>query len=313
MNKVVISPIIELRRYVSRELFATYALLEREHGWALMDVYDVKNSDEPLTEMLRRRFGSVPGVVLFREAYRDLLRHVRGLVDAGTRVYVMTEDLHHGFEGMGLALRVADGILCPYAPRLAHFYPDHDPARVTWCPHAAGPDFLLEPNDDPRPMVFVSGMLDRRYYPLRVAMAGLARRRPELACVHEHPGYGWSFDYDRDERIGRGYAQAMRSCLAAFTDASRLLYIVAKHFEIPATGALLIAERAAAPQLERLGFIDGTHYVSASADDLEAVVERVLDPRRREEVDAIRRRGHRLVHERHTVRDRAHLIDSVCV
>jgi hypothetical protein len=105
----------------------------------------------------------------------------------------------------------------------------------------------------------------------------------------------------------------MQQCLAAFTDASRCLYVLAKHFEIPATGALLIADRAIAPQLATLGFADGVHYLSATIDDLERVVEEVLDDRNRAEIDAVRRRGHDLVHARHRTRDRADQIDAVCV
>ena len=94
---------------------------------------------------------------------------------------------------MAEARRVAYGILVPYSPRLATFFPDHDPSRVTWVPHAAGPDFLLRVNDAPRRLVFVSGNMHANY-PLRRAARDLALRRPELARIQWHPGYGWNFD-----------------------------------------------------------------------------------------------------------------------
>jgi hypothetical protein len=166
-------------------------------------------------------------------------------------------------------------------------------------------------NDAPAPSVFVSGAMND-LYPLRLEMRDLVRRRPELGTIHGHPGYFDAFDHATDSRVGRRYAEAMRQHLAAFTDCSRYLYVVAKHFEIPATGALLIADRAIASQLADLGFIDGVNYSSAGSD-LEEVVERVLDPRNREEIDAIRRRGHALIRERHTTRHRAQQIDAVCV
>jgi hypothetical protein len=212
---------------------------------------------------------------------------------------------------MSAALRLADGVLSTYAPRLGDFFPAVEPSRVTWVPHAANPDFLLPVAEEPANVVFVSGAV-HEVYPLRLAMRALAARRPELAQLHDHPGYHCSFDYQRDDRIGAGYARAMQGCLAAFTDALVYRYLVAKHFEIPATGALLIADRAVAPQLSMLGFEDGVHYVGAGGDDLEQVVERVLDRHRRAEIDAIRRRGHALVHQRHTTAHRARQIDAVC-
>ncbi len=311
MRKVLVAPVFELRTYTSREWWTTFNLLAQRFGWGLFDRGYLPERAGLLPEVLRQRFGRMPEVVLFREDYGEFLRHRPSLAEAGTRTYVLTEDLHAHSAAMAEALRVADGILAPYAPRLAAFYPDHDPARLSWIPHAAGPDFLLPLNETPQPVVFVSGRMDRRFYPFRVQVCDLARRWPDRLRVHPHPGYG-DFDFDRDARVGPGYAAQIASCLAAFTDALCLLYIVAKHFEIPATGALLIAERDAVAQLEALGFVDGVHYVSATPEDVEAVIERVLDPRNRPEIDAIRRRGHALVHERHTVLDRARQIDQVC-
>ncbi|MEA2571214.1 MAG: hypothetical protein QOI24_3215 [Acidobacteriota bacterium] len=292
--KVAVGPFAALRRYVSREFAETFALLRDRHGWQLREL------EEPLD-------AGRGDVILFWESYDSVIRHVND----GARVYVMTDDLHGDRYPMAQALALADGVLSTYAPRLADFFPSLHASHVTWIPHAASSDFLLPVNESPRPVVFVSGAMSR-LYPLRRAMSEVASRRPELAHVHEHPGYRCDYDHDRDPRVGRGYAQAMGSCLAAFTDGLLHRYLVAKFFEIPATGALLIADRAVAPQLARLGFDDGVHYISASAGDLESVIERVLDDPNRGEIDAIRFRGHALVHQRHTTAHRAREIDTAC-
>lgn len=311
MKKLAIGPFHALGRYVSREFWWTFCSL-REHGWRLLETNDLPLHGDHLEPLLRLRAGSWPDVVLFWESYPQLTRFAEAFHERGTRVYVMTDDLHHNRDGMAESLHVADGILSTYAPRLRTYWPTVEPSRVTWVPHAAGPDFLLPLRRHPRPVVFVSGAMNHAY-PLRLAMRDLAVRRPELAHLHQHPGYECNYDYERDDRVGEGYAAAMRQCRAAFTDALVHLYLVAKHFEIPATGALLLADRAVAPQLEQLGFLDGQHYVSVTADDLEPVVARVLDPRNAKQIDTIRRRAHALVHERHTTAHRARQIDAVCV
>jgi hypothetical protein len=305
--KVIVAPLGALRRYVSREFASTFASLRHSHpDWCWIDTNEVVG---PLPAFLRNRYGALPNAVLFWESYPMVARQASALRDAGARIYLMTDDLHR--PDIRQALPLADRILSTYAPCFADFFPDADASKVTWVPHAAGPDFLLPVNDAPARVVFVSGAVSEKY-PLRAAMRDLALRRPELARLHEHPGYHTGFDYGRDARVGRGYAEAMRSCLAAFTDGLRYRYLVAKHFEIPATGALLIAGRACAGQLAALGFDDGVHYLSASADDLEEVVERVLDPLNRAGIDAIRRRGHALVHARHTTEHRAAQIAALC-
>lgn len=310
VRKLAIGPFRALSRFVSREFWTTFSLLT-QFGWSVLETMELRGNEDALGELLRERTGGWPDAVLFWESYPYAADQAETFRKHGARVYVMTDDLHHGRKAMGEALHLADGVLATYAPRIGHYFPELDPARVSWVPHAAGPDFLLPVNDTPRPVVFVSGAMGEAY-PMRLKMGEIARRRPELANVHAHPGYGCAYDYANDSRIGRGFADSMRECLAGFTDALVHFYIVAKHFEIPATGALLIADRAVAPQLESLGFIDGEHYVSTTADELEAIVESVLDPDNAEEIDAIRRRGHALVHRCHTTLHRARQIDAVC-
>jgi hypothetical protein len=99
---------------------------------------------------------------------------------------------------------------------------------------------------------------------------------------------------------------------AAFTDGSIYRYTVAKHFEIPAAGALLLAEGALAEPLRQLGFVAGEHYLATSGEDLEEQVRYILEEASDSELDPIRRRGQALVWERHKTSDRARLIDEVC-
>lgn len=311
--KLAIGPFTDLAGYVSREFWSTFSSLEQNHGWELLDVPHLGAARMgELPALLRTRFGALPEAVLFWESYAAAGGHVPSLLDAGARVYMMTDDLHATErQGMREALQRAHGILSTYAPVFGDFFPEVDAGKVTWVPHAAGPDFLLPINDAPEPVVFVSGAVND-HYPLRQVMRGIAQRRPELARTHAHPGYYFRYKYEIDGRIGRGYAEKIGACLAAFTDGLRYRYIVAKHFEIPAAGALMIADRSCAPQLETLGFVDSEHYLAASADDLERVIDYALAAEHREEIDAIRRRGHALAHARHTTVHRAAQIDAVC-
>lgn len=312
MRKLAVAPFHALSRYVSREFWTTFSLLGGAHEWHMVETVDLPSNGDHLPDFMQRRIGGWPDVLLFWESYPQAARYANTFTSRGTRVYVMTDDLHHSREGMAEALRAATGVVSTYAPRFSAYFPDVDPARVAWVPHAAGPDFILPFNVVPSPVVFVSGAMSPAY-PLRIAMRDLAVRRPSLARLHDHPGYGTTFNYAADTRIGSGYASAMYACLAAFTDALVHEYLVAKHFEIPATGALLIADRSVSAQLATLGFIDGEHYVSTTAAELEPTIERVLDARNREEIDAIRRRGQQLVDARHTTAHRARQIDAVCI
>jgi hypothetical protein len=89
-------------------------------------------------------------------------------------------------------------------------------------------------------------------------------------------------------------------------------YVVAKYFEIPATGALLFADSAVSQQLKELGLLENVHYIPASRENLEDQIRYVLNPSHDAELDEIRRRGQELVLSRHKTSDRAKLIDQVC-
>ena len=314
MRKLLIGQVEWFQRYVTREFWHTICRLAGEYGWDVLDYSALPGYASALPHMLRRRFGvAIPDVVLFHEVYDAAVYYGETLAGEGARVYVKTEDLHYPIDRMSDALRMATAVLSTYAPVLTAFFPETADARVIWVPHAAGPDFLLPLEETPAKVILVSGAITE-LYPLRETMRELVFRRPGLGRIHVHPGYVTAFDHvPGDRRVGRGYAETIRQCLAGFTDASRFQYLVAKHFEIPATGALLIAGRSVSAQLADQGFVDGVHYLSADEGDLEAVVDRVLDDRNRAEVDAIRRRGHALIRERHTTGHRAQQIDAVCV
>jgi hypothetical protein len=88
--------------------------------------------------------------------------------------------------------------------------------------------------------------------------------------------------------------------------------VLAKYFEIPATGALLVGDDAVGGPLRQLGFVANEHYVAVSAANLEEKIRFVLDEQNHEELDQIRKRGQELVWDRHKSIDRARQIDAAC-
>ena len=87
-----------------------------------------------------------------------------------------------------------------------------------------------------------------------------------------HPGYHCDYDYETDSRVGRGFSRKIWECRAAFSDCLIHRYAVAKHFEIPATGALLAADAAIEGPLRELGFVPEVHYFPMRDEDLEGRV-----------------------------------------
>lgn len=97
---------------------------------------------------------------------------------------------------------------------------------------------------------------------------------------------------------------------ACLTDGLHFNYTIAKIFEIPAAGCLLLINSEMKSFLARLGFFDAVHYLAYDdANSLSALVDQVLHPWSKVATYAMRRRAQQLVWRRHTVARRAAELD----
>lgn len=314
--KLIVSEMEALRRYVSREFYFVMKGLITVHGWRQIETWKLRSGHGTVRDKLLREFGELPEVMLFWEGYNFLREHAADIYRLDCRKYIFADDLHCWDEPMrqsklvGFAL--CDAVLAAYGYLWEKFYPVLSGVkRVVWVPHSASTDFMLPLNPHPENSIFLSGAIDD-HYPLRQQLKALHARRAYPIAHHGFPGYHCQYDYERDGDVGRGYAQRINRHRAGFTDSAKFRYVVAKYFEIPATGALLLADGAVGGPLKRLGFIEGRHYLSVSSENLEERIRYVLDERNHPELDDIRRRGQELIREKHKTSDRAKLIDESC-
>lgn len=314
--KLLVSHLEALRGYVSREFYCVMTELITQYGWRHIETQQLSTAPGPVENTLRQQFGQLPEVILFWEAYEFLSGHAHEIQRLNTQKVIFADDLHWLDEPMrrrkvvGFAL--CDTVLATYAYAWDRFYPEFcRTKRVEWVPHSASPDFVLRYNERPENSIFLSGRIDH-HYPLRQTMKSLCDGRRYSITYHHHPGYHCSYDYERDRVIGRGYAELINKHRAAFTDSLKYKYVVAKYFEIPATGALLVADAAVREPLRRLGFMEHKHYLPVSQENLEETVRYVLHEPNHRELDEIRTRASSLVWRQHTTSHRARRINELC-
>jgi hypothetical protein len=227
--------------------------------------------------------------------------------------WFVADDLHHhgSREMRERAFVLCDTILATYAYRFAEYFPEVAKVRrLVWLPHSASPDFALAPNTQARNALFLSGAMCQAY-PMRQRLNSLMESGFHGIVRQLHPGYHCQYNYGGDSRVGRAFARRIWEHRAAFTDCTVFRYSVAKHFEIPATGALLVADDKIEKPLEELGFLRGVHYFPVSDENLEARMSYVLSEEHHAELDQIRANGQALVMERHRTSHRAKLIDDL--
>jgi hypothetical protein len=315
--KLIVSQLETLGTYISREFHYVMRDLISTHGWRHIETCKLWDGAGSIKDKLLDEFGALPETILFWEGYTFLNAHANDIYRLPCHKVIFADDLHWWSEEMrqlklvGFAL--CETILSTYGYTWDKFYPEFaGTKRVVWVPHSASPDFMLSYNRCPENSILLSGALSHYYYPFRQQMKTLHERGSYAISYHGHPGYHCGYDHEADEDIGRGYAETINSHRAAFTDSLIYEYVVAKYFEIPATGALLFADEGVTGPLKELGFIENSHYLPVSKENLEERVQYILDERNHEGLDEIRRRGQELVWERHKTSDRARQIDEAC-
>jgi hypothetical protein len=314
--KLVISELNALSRYVSREFHFIIKALIENYGWRLVDMARLSGNSKPLKSILLESVGELPEDILFWEGYDFLPERAKDILGLDCRKYIFADDLHCR-DGQAryrkfISYLLCDAVLSTYAYVFDQFFPEISAKReVVWVPHSASPDFLIRFNPDAENKIFLSGAINH-YYPLRQQMKALYDKQAYPIFYHPHPGYHCDYNYDKNENVGRGLAKKINSHRAAFTDCLKFNYIVAKYFEIPATGSLLLADSSVSTAFEQLGFVENVHYLPVSSDSLEDVIRYTLDESNHTRLDRIRKKGQALVRQKHKTEDRARLIDEVC-
>src|SRR5262249_8848485 len=265
--RLIVAQLRCLDRYVSREFsFIIRELIDR-YGWKQVELEDIWGDPRPLRDAILGRFDEEPEVILFWEGYGLINRHSRPIEALDWKKVILADDLHWIIEAARwsklLAYLLCDVVIGTYAYRFEELYPEVSRLkRFVWSPHSASADFLLPFNEAAENAVFLSGAVNSAY-PLRPMLWALTGPEGHRVVRHPHPGYHCGYDHRRAAAVGPAYARMLNRYRTSFTDGTIYRYTVAKVFEIPATGALLLVDSALRAPMQRLGFVDGEHYLSA--------------------------------------------------
>jgi hypothetical protein len=316
--------------YISTEFYHLFRLLQNVYGWRVVPHlgHGTASSWDEFGRGVVAGLaaatggdsaGEPPDVLLIMEDYKAIsaLTGDRAASPLGrTRVWLYLDDLQTFTDEQRAAklnsILRADLLLGAYMHVIDRFYPEAAAKPRLWVPHAASLTFQLplRPGGNVTRRVLLSGATTPLWYPHRADVERRVKAGDTRFHQHAHPGYTGAY---AKAIIGAGYAAKLNSYLACLTDGSKVNYTLAKLFEIPGAGCLLLANAEMAPALGWLGFAHGVHYLSYTADTLDAVVDAVLDPANAAAVDAIRGQGQALVWARHTVSHRAEAIHQHAV
>jgi len=310
--------------YVTVEFYHLQRLLVEAYGWhtfALKGHY--KRGWADVVDQMVDRFGRRPDAVLILEAYDEVypletagFGTARSVFrrDECRHYYQFSDDLHWFVdlqrERKLVVLQSPHAIFSTYATIFEHITGiSADDVRLIHLPHSAHSQFQLRMQPEGVVnKVLLSGSTEARWYPYRGHVQELIDVHNDSRFdVYAHPGYA----FDKQGQTGVTYAATMNEYLACFTDGSIFNYTVAKIFEIPAAGCLLLLNSEMVHKARALGFEPWVHYVPYDRDTLGGVVDIVLDLRNRDIVNRIRAQGQALVWARHLTSHRAATVHGI--
>lgn len=298
----------EWRVYIRPELYYVFTALEQNHGWIGLPMSNYETNATARQKLLQ----SHPSVLLFCE--RGMKRYLELPIDElraqGTNIAAFSDDTHSYNKFSPRLLRYfldrTDTLVSTYPYLMKEFFsavPLHQPSPVIlWHPHSASPTFTERVfNTDPLQKIFLSGATKADSYPIRSWLHDTFQtQHHQVMDTYEHPGYvRHSFNQSLL------YAQRARSYLACITTTLVHRRLVAKIFELPATGSLLLVNLDLEIYLTALGMQNRVHYVGFEDTDPESGIWWVFDPKNADQVDKIRRAGMELARSKHKTLDRA--------
>lgn len=114
-------------------------------------------------------------------------------------------------------------------------------------------------------------------------------------------------DYRSPHFVGDSYAKLLHSYFCGVATASIFNYVLAKYFEIPATGSLLLADET--EDLKISGLVPYKHYVPITKDDVFIKIAECL--RNPGAYNGIRKEGMNFVRKNHSVINRVDQFEKI--
>ncbi len=239
-------------------------------------------------------------VVVFGVPYHNRPNLIPGLLDLNknTKLVMFPSDLQCYNNKLCLENRIkvfkrCDLIITPVYEYFMKTYPQflskHKFMSNCFSPHKR---YMKLPfNDNPKIKCLLSGNFNPKVYPLR-------------AFVKKN---GLGVDYKPPRYVGDSYAKLLHSYFCCVASSSIFNYVIAKYFEIPATGSLLLANET--NDLKRVGFIPHRHYVPINkANALTKISECLKNP---DDYTNIRKEGMEFVRKNHSIVNRMEELEEI--
>lgn len=299
MKKLIYAPkIFTTNHCLSDRVNHFFIGLERKYGFET--IYSDSLTDRTAGASLILIYAGYHGHQLLRESVK-LIRQIK-------IIYLLTGPHSFSMNLIAPVIERGDLILITYREFFSKRFPNFM-TKVNFFPLYFAPHeryAKLNWNRKPIMKCLLTGHANPDLYPLRDYLLGKLKENSGLGRIMEamrHPRWGIKkplASYEIPSALNEAYALVLNRYYCSIATDSRYQYGLAKYFEIPAAGCLLLGKKT--PDIDLAGLIPWKHYVPIDKRNCISQLRFCLaDPRA---FNFIRKAGRDFVRMNHSVRNR---------
>jgi hypothetical protein len=284
---------------------------------SIIGTFDVEfQSYENLTEYFFQKYGGPPISILFFWNFSEqIFSKIRKELPE-TKIILWTDDIHYFSEESRdiqiFCYKNCDYLISHYD--MFHSFYNIEVSNKLWHSfHSCSEHFYKENiNLNSKNLVYFYGADDPNHYPLRVWFKKkMSECYPDKIKIKLHPGYhinGFENSLQTSKELYEYsfcYTSGLFPKFEIKEKENSDYYLVGKFFEICGSGVLLLCNnKGVKSQLEKLGFVDKTHYLHIDDNNFLEILEWIFDKKNKGEILKIRENGHKLVINNHLTQHR---------
>ena len=251
-------------------------------------------SEEQLKNYFINEYGSIPKYIISFSGVGSFVNYYK-IICAVTQLIFIVDDIHHGKSVRNPRIPVIKKSHIIFATYAYQFekWGLPKPTNLFFFPHSAR--WICEYNLNPINKVLISGRVSDVYPDRQHAI------EQSIININLFDVLKCNVNYrTTDEGIyGKKFYNYLNKYICCFVDTARD-YILAKTFEICASGSLLLcSDSNVKTQMKEMGFEDNINYVSCSKENFVEKVKWILDINNISQVNMIRTNGQELIKKKH--------------
>jgi hypothetical protein len=299
-------------------------------GWYIIDSEnDIKSNDIGKDIFEATGINKIPDVLAFYILRKEIFLKWKNLKQFHSLKIVITEDIHRKYdiEALNYSLKWVHAVFTRYPHstnsiinkqyKWFNFFLNYRKKKIFYFNlyHGATDEFI-RPIDfnTKKNKVLLSGAINSVNYELRSKAKNLMNVSDKI-ILRQHPGYKNVIDSKQE---ASNYALEISNCKITIADQGTIEdsehpYVLAKHFEIPASGTAMLTHKKIVPYIKYLGFEENINFIATTPDSLMNTINYWLLPENEEKLMSITQKGQELVVSKHLNKHRITFFNNTVV